>query len=149
MSDKRPTGWFPRVRTDLGDGWYLVSDPADVLDEDSPESTLIRLEGPGGVVVRFPFDQRYEALPAIGVRRKRRKLRRKPGPDPTEWHKRLAPTIAELYRSQRRVPSQRKVAEALHVSERTLARWLAELNGSGLSWSALVQVMTEDPTPRA
>lgn len=133
----------PILRTPLGEGWYLVSDPADLLDEDNPEATLIRLEGPGATDARFPFDRRYEAMAALGIRRKRRWPRRRPGPDPTDWHRRLAPTIEALYRQRRRAPLQREVAAELHVDERTLATWLRELREAGLPWRVMVRGIVE------
>lgn len=122
-SDRPPV---PVMRTDLGDGWYLVSDPADPYNADDPERTLIRVEGPGGIVARFPFDQRYAALAALGIRRRRHVIRERPGPG-----RRIAPEsilkwVLDDLKAGRR-PTRARCAGELGVNESTIQRTLEDV----------------------
>ncbi len=116
------------MRKHLGDGWDLVT--ADVLMTDSsvsalrkhfenPDATLVRLEGPDGVVVMFPFENWASAYRLVGLKA-RLSIREKPGPSPTFAWWRASEAIYQLEDDEKK-PTQARTAEALGIAVRTLA----------------------------
>jgi hypothetical protein len=115
------------LRTDLGKGWFLVTDLP--IPPPDPRADTLHLEGPAGMIVYVPFESFEEAFHKLGIRRRRRKFRAKPGPAPKLWP-RVVPTIRGFDHD----PTQHEVANVLDVDDSALAR-----AHKGIPWRGLVR----------
>ena len=144
------------MRTALGDGWYLVTadllldappdpegltaagrrawrahDRAIAAHFANPDAQLVRLEGPDGMVVLFPIEGREAAFATLGIKRKARRPRARPGPKPGETRLPLRKVAAKVWRLHgKHGPTQEQVATALGVDPSTVRRALPD----GTQW---------------
>jgi hypothetical protein len=132
---------IPEIRTDLGDGWTLVSSPLVGDEGDDPEDWRFRIEGPHGIVATVPYRDRYSALATLGIRRKRNLgPRAKPGPKPGTALP-LLEVAAEVWRlcDGEGGPTQVQTATALGVDVATVRRALPD----GVHWRPWVDAIAE------
>lgn len=97
------------IRSPLGEGWTLVSDPAAAGDG------LIHLEGPYGIRLTLPLDEHRAALKALGL--KPAAASRRSGPAPKVTPAAIAGAIANR-RSQVSLPTADEVGGDLGYAER-------------------------------
>lgn len=115
------------ARHELGGGWFLVTDLP--IEPPDPRAHTLHLAGPAGMIVYVPFESFEEAFRELGIRRRRRIFRAKPGPAAALWPK-VVPTIQRFDHD----PTQHEVAVALGVEDSVLAR-----AHKGIPWRGLVR----------